>query len=58
MMLKLQYLVFSTALVSKHKIGCKFYVRKLAGVNGRKKVENPCYKVKKRAFKHRKPVNF
>jgi len=30
MMLRSQYFVFSTALVSKQKTGGKFYVRKLA----------------------------
>jgi len=41
MMLKLQnFVFFSTALVSKQKTRGKFYVRKLARVNERKKVEN------------------
>jgi len=37
MMLKLQYFVFSTALVSKQKNGGKFYVRKLARSKREKK---------------------
>jgi len=42
MMLKLQYIVFSTALVSKQKkTEVNFMLGSWQGVNGRKKVENP-----------------
>jgi len=44
MILKLQYFVFSTALVSKQKTEGNFMLGSWQGVNERKKVENPCSK--------------
>jgi len=46
MMLKLQYFVFSTALVSKQKQRGNFMLGSWQGVNGRKNVESPWFRGK------------